>query len=253
MASTRDAQASSIACDAAGRRGRRVVQLVGQAGRERAERDQGVPLARRRLDRAGGPVEPVDEVPAEGEPRAHPVAQDLGRHPQQVTGLDAAAGGQVAALRVPGAEAARPAARHVHATDDDVLAAHVPGQLEHPVDEHPPGLRRVALGEDDRAGLDRHLLGAGHELVQLGVGDAVEDRQAADPVVHRSRSSDRRQVAVHEVDGHRALADGGGDALHGVAAYVAGGEDARARWSRGRTAAAPAATPHPRPRSPRAR
>ena len=40
----------------------------------------------------------------------------------------------------------------------------------------------------------------------------------------RRRASDRRQVAVHEVDRHRALADGRGDPLHRVEPHVAGGE-----------------------------
>src|SRR6476469_7185177 len=39
-------------------------------------------------------------------------------------------------------------------------------------------------------------------------------------------SSDRRQVAVDQVDGHAALADGGGDPLHRVEPDVAGREHA---------------------------
>src|SRR5262249_15055444 len=48
--------------------GGRVVDLVREAGGERAEGDERLALPRRRLDGARGAVEPPDEVPAEREP-----------------------------------------------------------------------------------------------------------------------------------------------------------------------------------------
>ena len=48
--------------------GGRVVDLVREAGGERAKGDEGLPLPRRRLDGARGTVQPPDEVPAEREP-----------------------------------------------------------------------------------------------------------------------------------------------------------------------------------------
>ena len=57
-----------------------------------------------------------------------------------------------------------------------------------------------------------------------------------------SRPSDRRQVAVHEVDRHRALADGRGDPLHRVEPHVTGGEDAGHAGLQGERRPRPAAS-----------
>ena len=64
---------SSQRVDGAGRRRRRVVDLVGEPGGQRAERDQRLALAGRRLDaRAPCWKSPLDQVPAEREPARRP-------------------------------------------------------------------------------------------------------------------------------------------------------------------------------------
>ena len=97
--------------DRPGGGGGRVVDLVREAGGERAEGDQRLALPGRRLDGARGAVEALDEVPAEREPGAGPLAQHLGRHPEHPTGGHAPAGREIDAVLVPGAEPAGPAAR----------------------------------------------------------------------------------------------------------------------------------------------
>ena len=65
--------------DRSGRGGRRVVDLVREPGRERAEGDQRLALPGGRLDAAGGAVQPLDQVPAEREPRVDPLPQQRRR------------------------------------------------------------------------------------------------------------------------------------------------------------------------------
>jgi hypothetical protein len=120
---------------------------MGEAGGEPAERDQGVALPCGRLDGPCGVVEPLDQVPAEREPGADPFTQDFGRHPQHPPGGRSPAGREIDAVLVPGAEPARPAARHIHLSHYGVLAANMAHQVDGTVDKHPPEIRVLTLTE----------------------------------------------------------------------------------------------------------
>ena len=137
--------------DGAGRGRRRVVDLVGEPGGQRAQGDQGLALPRRRLDasarcgrapRSGGRRTGTRRRTA----RAAPSAGTRSTRPA----VDAAAGGEVDAVLVPGPEPAGPAAGHVHPGDDGVLAADVPDQVDGAVDQHPPEVGVLALAEQRR-------------------------------------------------------------------------------------------------------
>ena len=73
-------------------RGRgRVVELVGEAGRQGAEGDQRLALAHGRLDRPGGAEDAADQVHGQRQPVAPSAPRrSVGRHLQQPTELDAA-------------------------------------------------------------------------------------------------------------------------------------------------------------------
>ena len=164
-----------------GRRGR-VVDLVGQAGGEGPQGDQGLALPGGRLDRARRVVEPLDEVAAEREPGVGPLAQHLGRDPQHPAGGSSPAGGEVDAVLVPGAEPAGPAAGHVHPGHHGVLAADMADEVDGPVDQQPPEVGVLALAEQVDPGLDADLGAARGQLGQLAVAEAVEDGQRAEIV-----------------------------------------------------------------------
>jgi hypothetical protein len=85
---------------------------------------------------------------------------------------------------VPRPEPAGPASGDVHASDDDVLAAHPPHQLDDAVHQHPPEVGVLALLPQLDARLDRDLLAVVDQLGELPVGQPVEERdraQVADP------------------------------------------------------------------------
>ena len=85
---------------------------------------------------------------------------------------------------------------------------------------------------------------AGEQLPELVVAQPVEERDVARrsrACGSRRRPSDGREVAVDEVDRHRALADGRRDPLHRVRAARRRRRTPRARSSPARTAAARAA------------
>jgi hypothetical protein len=166
--------------DRPGGGGCRVVDLVREAGGERAEGDEGLALPCGRLDRACRVVEPLDEVGAEREPGAGPLAEHLGRHPEHPTGGRSPAGREVDAVLVPGAEPTGPAARHVHPRDHGVLAADVADEVDGPVEEHPPEVGVLALAEQVGSGLDANLGTALDQFSELIVGQAVEDAQRAE-------------------------------------------------------------------------
>jgi hypothetical protein len=83
---------------------------------------------------------------------------------------------------VPGAEAAGPAAGHVHPGDNGVLAADVADEVDGAGDQHPPEVGVLALAEQVDAGLDADLGPALGQLAELVVGQAVEDGQRAELV-----------------------------------------------------------------------
>ena len=116
-----------------------------------------------------------------------------------------------------------------------VLAADVADQADLAVEQHPPDVGGPALAEQPSPGVE--AAPPRRPRAARPAGRRSRPSKSAMAAQLRRRPSDRRQVAVDEVDRHRALADGGGDPLHRVEPHVAGGEHARARWSRGRTAA----------------
>jgi hypothetical protein len=152
----------------------RVVYLVRQARGERAQGGEGLALPCSRLDRACGPVKPLDEMPAEGKPRVHPLAQNFGRYLQHPTARRRAAGGQVDALVIPGTESAGPAAGHIHPRDHGLLAADVADEVDSPVEEHPPEVGVLTLVEQLQSGLEVNLGAARHQLRKLLAGQAAE-------------------------------------------------------------------------------
>ncbi len=107
-----------------------------EPGRQRAERQQGAVLAAGGVDRASGVQHASEQVPAEREPLVGEDAQPLRRHPQHPAGHDDAAGREIRAVLVPGAETARPPAGHVHPGDDHLLMTDPAQQVERTVDAH---------------------------------------------------------------------------------------------------------------------
>ena len=141
-----------------------------------------ITLARGGLDRARRSVEAGDEVTCHGQPGVGQLTQGLGRDAQQTTRRDAAGGGEVDPVLVPRPEAARPPARLVHPTDDDVLTTDTAHELKRSVDEHPPVVGVLALAEVGRARLDHDLGAGGEERAELVVAQPAEDRQRSEVV-----------------------------------------------------------------------
>ena len=222
------------------RRGRgrgRVVDLVGEAGGERA-RARPAPRAAAPSPRCSGPSgrSPAIRWMPKGNQALRTARRARRPAPASIRpAAAAAAGGEVDAVLVPGPEAAGPAPGHVHRRDDGVLASDAADQLDPPVEQHPPEVGGLALAEQHVAGLEGHLVAApAISSAELVVAQPVEEDDRPEVA---DLASDRRQVAVHEVDRHRALPDGGRDPLHRVEPDVAGGEHAgHARLERERRA-----------------
>ena len=83
-------------------------------------------------------------------------------------------------MLVPGPEPAGPAAGHVHPGHHGVLAAGAADEIDGTLHEQPPEVGRLALAEQVNAGLDGDLGPTLGQLGELGVGQAVEDRQGAE-------------------------------------------------------------------------
>ena len=161
--------------------------------------------------------------PPNGNQALDQLAQRLGRHAEHPPVRDSPAGRQVDAVLVPGPEAAGPASRHVHRADHGVLATDVADQVDR--------RRRGAPTRSPRAHPRWNSVHAGHDAAprcrrrparRAASSVRPSNRLSGAEVVERA--SDRRQVAVHEVDRHRALADGRRDPLHRVEPHVAGRE-----------------------------
>ena len=133
------------AVDGAGRRGRRVVELVRQARGERAEGHEGLPLAGRRLHAADRPHVPPDEVHAEREPLAGQRAEGVGLQREHPPVAVAAPRGEVASRASSHAANPPPSARDGQPPHHGVLGADAPQQGDRPLQEHPPEDRRLAL------------------------------------------------------------------------------------------------------------
>ena len=141
-----------------------------------------------------------------------------------------------------------PSARHIHPGHHGVLAANMPDEINGTVDEHPPEVRMLALVEQIDAGLDGNLSAALDQIGELIICQAVEDAQRAKII---EPASDRRQIAMDQIDRHRAFADGRCNPFHRVEPNVAGCEDSRhARLEReGRPSQAASAAASTRKRS----
>ena len=185
------------------------------------------------------PISPRSRWTAKGNHSSPKRASSDAREPEDAARLHDPRRPHVDAVLVPRPEAAGPLAGVLHRRHDRFLVADPPDEVDPPGQQHPPVVGRAALVEQPHAGVVRHLLARRREVGHLLVGEAVEDRDRAQLVDERSC---RRQVAVDEVDRHRALADGGGDPLHRVAAYVARGEDAGHAGLQGERVRARAAT-----------
>ena len=163
----------------AGRGGGRVVDLVGQPGREGAQGHQRLALPGDRLEVAGGAEQPLDEVGSEREPVRRPLPQRGGRHPQEPARDRRATGREVGAVVVPGTEPTGPPAGRVHRTEHGLLTAHVPHQVEPALDEHPPEVGRLSFPERLVTGAEAHLLAGREQRAELVVRHPVEQAQRA--------------------------------------------------------------------------
>jgi hypothetical protein len=150
-----------------------------KARREPAQGDQGLALSGRRLDGAGRAVQSPDEVAAEREPGVGPLTQHLGRHPENPPTHASAAGREIDAVLVPGAETPRPAARHIQPADHGLLAADAAYQVHGTLDQDPPEVRVLALAEETDPGLDGYLRTTLDQLRELAVRHAFEDAERA--------------------------------------------------------------------------
>ena len=109
-----------------------------------------------------------------------------------------------------------------HRRDDGLLAPGAARRSMVPSSSTHQKSAGVALLEQLVARVEANLLA---DVDQLGPAARRSGRRTGTARGARRRPSDRRQVLVHEVDRHRALADGRRDALHRVESNVAGGED----------------------------
>ena len=238
--------------------GDRVVQLVGQAGGHRAEGDEplvaldrvaGAPCPGWRGPRAGGPPSGYHSLNAWPSSAAGSSSsrQSLHRPGRRRVHLRHAWCGDVEAER-PGVRAAGVAAMHL-----ELAALHPPRHRQHPRQQHEEARRRSALGVDRGAGRVLDDATVRSQPAELLVVQLLEEEQRAQlvggqPLEHPGRARTARrsacarfarslmlQVAVDQLDRHRALADRRRDPLHRVGPHVAGGEHARARWPRGST------------------
>ena len=115
------------------------------------------------------------------------------------------------------------------------------GDLQLAADHHEHGVAGIAL----RAAAARRVPASAARTVAARRSRSASDRpvkrggRAERLKRHRSSRLQGRQVLVHELDGHGALADRAGDALDGPMSHVAGDEDARACSIRAGTARGP--------------
>jgi hypothetical protein len=163
------------------RGGRRVVQLVGEVGRQVPELHQVLALAHRRL---GGPhalVQPVQQVHRHRALLGDQGGEVLGGQPQEPAGPGGAQGGLVV-LRVagrvgPGRAGVGAAVRRL--VDQHVLAVGVLGQPQAAVEQHVQRVGRVALGEDDGVAVEHPDLGVVGDPLQVLVAQRLEQEQRA--------------------------------------------------------------------------
>ena len=172
-------------------RGRgRVVQLVGQPGRQRAEREQPLPLADEPLAVPHAEEEPLEQVHRHREPLPHlraPLGRRQQEDPQSVTASTVAPyvdwARSVLQVGLGGAGVGR---RVVGPVDLDLVAAGQPGQHERAGQQHEEAGGLVALGDHRLARRDRPRPAVLGQPVQLVVAQRLEQEQRPQLVAARS-------------------------------------------------------------------
>nr|CAA9317813.1 MAG: hypothetical protein AVDCRST_MAG46-624 [uncultured Nocardioidaceae bacterium] len=173
-------------------RGRgRVVQLVCQVGRQRAELGEVLALPDLRLAVAHAQVQAVEQVHRHREPGAHQVREVLGRQAQEAAGFGRHDRCVVELVRLDvradrscvGAAVARVQELHV-------LTAEAAQQLQATGEQHEQMGRRLALAADDGPLVERAPLAALGDPGELLVAEPLEEEQRTDLVeverVHES-------------------------------------------------------------------
>ena len=152
---------------------------MGETGRERAERDERFSFARPRFDDAHRLEEPLDHVHTEREPLAGAFAERGRRNPQGPSRFHDVTRRDVARGVVPGPEAARPHAGPVHHVRDDLVAPRSTCELDATIEQYEPVVGRLAFAEQHLTGRDIHLVTDADQILQLFVGEAVEQEDRA--------------------------------------------------------------------------
>ncbi len=163
-------------------RGRRVVDLVSQTCRQRAESGERLPLARKGFHVAHRLEEALDQVHAEREPGEHPFPQRLGGDSQHDARAGPAAGRQVPGLVRPCAEAPRPDSRPVHHPGDRFLPSRAAQQLHPPFQQYPPEVSGLTLTEQHIAAVEAHLITGRDQLMELLVAEPLEQEDVTQTV-----------------------------------------------------------------------
>ena len=220
------------------RGGGRVVQLVGQAGRQRAEGQQPLPLADRLLGVLVAEEQPLQQVHRHREPFGHQLRRSIAASstkkrdgPSPAASCCRSAG--PARPGRPGTRRRRHRAAEVRFTSMSSAPTRRE-QHDRALEQHVEAGGRVALGVDEARleQLDAALARtASSSWSSVSFSNRNSVRSSAGSHGRRHVRAGRLQsqllqVTVHEHDGHRALADGGGDPLGRLGADVAGDEHA---------------------------
>ena len=222
---------------------RRVVELVRETGRQRAERDQLVALSGLLLGVAQAEVEAVKQVRGHRELVVHECAEVIGVHDEEARRPGGAQRvhvllrvGQlpvgllrVGLLRV-GRGDERAHGAGVDATlccggEQDVVVAAAAELLQLAVEEDVEAGCGRALAEDLRWPVEGFHVAAGGDPVELIVGERLEQEQRAQFVWGQAFAHSSLQIPVHQRHGHRALPHRRSDPLHRLMTDVAGDED----------------------------
>ena len=161
---------------------RRVVELMGEASRERPKGDQLFPLARQRFRIRQTEEEPVQQMHGHRKPRLQDIRKVLGRqleqtgasHRSQARGIDLVGGSTRESPR-----RARVRPRLAGSRQDNIAAIELLDQLDLTLEEDVEEICLAALLIDVVAGaigFDRSVLG---QPVQLLVGKALEEKRTA--------------------------------------------------------------------------
>ena len=218
--------------DGAQRRGRRVVDLVGEPCGQRAERDQRLALAGRRVDAADRLVDADDHVLAEREPLADEPAEVVRRHDERAAVASRACpwpGSRRRRSASPHArQTAGPLTGRAHGRQHDRLVARCRRDSSMlALEQDPQVVGRLDLrGTARRRRANATLAGRRRSGRRAARRSSALVRNAAAQIVGERHT--RLQVQVHDADRARSLADGRRDPLHRRQPHVAGGEHAGA-------------------------